>query len=293
MPTKRKYQVLTETESETDADALMGIMKQQEQLSKHKSKGADAGKKWNKIKRAVVGMWLTGWLFLPVLAGPFYHTINATFLGIFVFNELMNISRNENKDNLNRLTGPVLEWGLFWTLFYFQFPRIVLRKQVLENSGFSPAEYPTLYMILYDIRVQVTSLILTGLFLLFVGTLQRGAFRYQFRRFAFASLIAIMTSYVGCCLGALIQFGRVWALIVPMIVACNDTMAYFSGVTMGRTTLITLSPNKTLEGFVGGALFTFAFAFINIPYVFKVEWLVCPYDKFTLSPFENTTCVVN
>ena len=129
--------------------------------------------------------------------------------------------------------------------------------------------------------------------MLFVLSLQKGAFRYQFRRFGFALIVAIVESYLACCLAAIIQYGRAWAFIIPAIVAVNDAMAYFSGVTMGKTPLITLSPNKTLEGFVGGAIFTFLFAFVSIPFVFKYDWLTCPYDRFTLSPFEMTTCEVN
>lgn len=41
-----------------------------------------------------------------------------------------------------------------------------------------------------------------------------------------------------------------------MLVGANDAFAYFTGMTFGRTSLIKLSPNKTVEGFLGGALFT-------------------------------------
>ena len=58
-------------------------------------------------------------------------------------------------------------------------------------------------------------------------------------------------SYLSNCFAALVQYGRVWPLIIPMIVACNDTSAYVWGMSFGRTKLIALSPNKTMEGFVG------------------------------------------
>ena len=43
-------------------------------------------------------------------------------------------------------------------------------------------------------------------------------------------------------------------------VMINDIMAFVFGKTMGRTPLIKLSPNKTVEGFVGGGLSTCVFA---------------------------------
>jgi len=58
-------------------------------------------------------------------------------------------------------------------------------------------------------------------------------------------------------------------------------------MSFGKTKLIALSPNKTLEGFVGGAISTFVFAFILMPYVFRIDYLICPYDKLQLEPFVN------
>jgi len=87
-------------------------------------------------------------------------------------------------------------------------------------------------------------------------SLEKGSYRYQFRRFGFSVVTAIAFAYMANCFASLIQFGRVWALFVPLIVSVNDTMAYVCGVTTGKTPLISLSPNKTVEGFVGGAIFT-------------------------------------
>lgn len=47
----------------------------------------------------------------------------------------------------------------------------------------------------------------------------------------------------------------------------NDIMAYVFGKSFGRTKLIKLSPNKTVEGFVGGGLSTIVFAVLMADYV--------------------------
>jgi phosphatidate cytidylyltransferase len=102
---------------------------------------------------------------------------------------------------------------------------------------------------------------------------------------------AIVFAYMANCMASLIQFGRVWALFVPLIVSVNDTMAYVCGVTTGKTPLISLSPNKTLEGFVGGAVFTCIAAYFAVGQIFKVEWLACPFNHFSFVPFEsNNEC---
>lgn len=47
----------------------------------------------------------------------------------------------------------------------------------------------------------------------------------------------------------------IWFWVPASLVICNDIFAYVWGVTLGRTPLFTLSPKKTVEGFVG-ALFS-------------------------------------
>ena len=43
------------------------------------------------------------------------------------------------------------------------------------------------------------------------------------------------------------------------MIICNDIMAYMFGFFFGKTPLIKLSPKKTWEGFIGGAVATIAF----------------------------------
>jgi phosphatidate cytidylyltransferase len=48
------------------------------------------------------------------------------------------------------------------------------------------------------------------------------------------------------------SFGRFWLFIPLVSVALNDIAAFFCGKFLGRHKLIKLSPNKTVEGFLGG-----------------------------------------
>lgn len=45
------------------------------------------------------------------------------------------------------------------------------------------------------------------------------------------------------------------------LVVCNDTFAYICGFFFGKTPLIQLSPKKTVEGFVGGFVWTLLLGF--------------------------------
>lgn len=50
----------------------------------------------------------------------------------------------------------------------------------------------------------------------------------------------------------LIRGGRWWYTFSVYTVAANDSAAYFAGKMFGKHHLIGLSPNKTIEGFLGG-----------------------------------------
>ena len=72
----------------------------------------------------------------------------------------------------------------------------------------------------------------------------------------------------------------------------NDVFAYIFGKLFGKTQLISLSPNKTVEGFVGGLFATICFSYIiyslaNLP---VLEFLLCPQTKVSVIPFDWQTC---
>ncbi len=74
--------------------------------------------------------------------------------------------------------------------------------------------------------------------------------------------------YVPLLLGHLVllralPFGREWIYLVLLIVMASDTGAYFSGISLGRHKLYpAISPNKSVEGSIGGLLGGLAAAFI-------------------------------
>lgn len=53
-------------------------------------------------------------------------------------------------------------------------------------------------------------------------------------------------------------------------VAINDSGAYFVGKLLGKTPLYKLSPKKTVEGFIGGLVFTIILGFIMLK-VFELD----------------------
>ena len=80
----------------------------------------------------------------------------------------------------------------------------------------------------------------------------------------------MMTSISGCLFfGYYVFKGYFWVIMTNGSVMMNDIMAYVFGKTFGRTKLIALSPNKTVEGYVGGGVSTVLIAVFVSGYISK------------------------
>ena len=93
--------------------------------------------------------------------------------------------------------------------------------------------------------------------------------------------------------GYYVYKGYFWMVITNGSVMINDIMAFVFGKTMGKTPLIKLSPNKTVEGFVGGGLSTCVFAIwvsqlIFLIFLFSIDcWIhiSIPLDNMSTTNF--------
>ncbi|XP_050393695.1 phosphatidate cytidylyltransferase, photoreceptor-specific isoform X1 [Patella vulgata] len=70
--------------------------------------------------------------------------------------------------------------------------------------------------------------------------------------------------------------GLIWLLVPVSMIICNDIMAYMFGFFFGKTPLIQLSPKKTWEGFIGGALSTIVFGIVLSYGLVQFDFFVCP-----------------
>jgi phosphatidate cytidylyltransferase len=70
------------------------------------------------------------------------------------------------------------------------------------------------------------------------------------------------------------QFSGAILLGVLFIIWANDSGAYIVGSLIGKNKLIPhVSPNKTIEGFLGGGVFCFLVAYLNIVVFSNISWL--------------------
>jgi phosphatidate cytidylyltransferase len=98
-------------------------------------------------------------------------------------------------------------------------------------------------------------------FMAFVSGLKRSNLKHQFGLFCWVHMSLFLTVYSSHFIVNNILEGLVWVWVPASLVICNDVFAYICGMTFGRTPLISLSPKKTVEGFVGAFIITEIFAY--------------------------------
>lgn len=92
-------------------------------------------------------------------------------------------------------------------------------------------------------------------------------------------LLAIL--YIGLPLAMMVDL-RNYAMILPVgilvLIWVNDTMAYIVGSFIGKTPFTSISPKKTIEGTVGGIVFTMLIAWLFGTYLqdflAAIHWMI-------------------
>lgn len=127
-------------------------------------------------------------------------------------------------------------------------------------------------MSLFDAAVRLTPL---G-FVFFVGSLQKGHYKFQFTMFASTHIALYLIVVQAHFVMNNIFEGLIWFFLPAALVITNDIWAYICGITFGRTQLIKLSPKKTVEGFLGAWFFTVLFGYLLTNVMTRYTYFICP-----------------
>jgi phosphatidate cytidylyltransferase len=149
-----------------------------------------------------------------------------------------------------------INWYLFLAYNYFQ-----LGKFVSLRLPYLGIEYPFIGSLLFHHNFISFGLFVIG-FLSFVITLKQGFLKYQFRLFGWIVIATLICSSAAWLMCFNIFEGLVYFIIPSMLIVINDIFAYLFGYFFGRHQLIALSPKKTWEGYIGGAISTCLFSII-------------------------------
>ena len=205
-----------------------------------------------------------------------------------MYKEIIALKRKEEKDK--RAYVLFLEWYNFVVFVFYLLPKVFLRR-IIVDKVITPGSF--LHTILYEQHNIISfSLMILGL-LLFVLSLERGSYRYQFQRFAWSILALILTFYLPLFVTYNIYKGFFWLFLPHAFVISNDVFAYIFGYFFGKTPLIKLSPKKTWEGFFGGLFGTMAFGLLFTDYLSQWQFMTCPQPELTFNVFQPLECEVS
>jgi phosphatidate cytidylyltransferase len=116
-------------------------------------------------------------------------------------------------------------------------------------------------------------------FLLFVSSLRKDTVKYQFGQLTWMLMTLLSVVVQSSVISVNIYHGLFWFMLPHSMIICNDIMAYFVGITIGRKfvdrPLTKLSPNKTWEGFFGAAIITVVIAFFGARFLGSFEMFRC------------------
>ncbi|XP_017777909.1 PREDICTED: phosphatidate cytidylyltransferase, photoreceptor-specific-like [Nicrophorus vespilloides] len=112
----------------------------------------------------------------------------------------------------------------------------------------------------------------------FVLSLKKHHYRKQFSLLAWTHVILLVLVVQSYLIAKTIFQGMIWFIICITTITVNDIMAYICGRFFGRTPLISLSPKKTWEGFIGAGIFTILITCSLAYFLCGNEFLICPIE---------------
>jgi len=216
-------------------------------------------KKQTFITRTIWTIVMIAFFFGSMFAGHIYMLIIVTAVQIISYKEVIAIANVPSRARSLRFTK-TLNWYFLGSTMYFLYGESVIyyfKHIVLVDKVLLPfaTHHRFISFMLYVMG-----------FVFFVGSLQKGHYKFQFTQFAWTHMALYLIVVQAHFIMNNIFEGMIWFFLPVSLVITNDIFAYICGITFGRTQLIKISPKKTVEGFVGAWVFTvlFGFAMTNV-----------------------------
>ncbi|CAF9933779.1 MAG: hypothetical protein HETSPECPRED_008996 [Heterodermia speciosa] len=243
-------------------------------------------KKQTFITRTIWTLIMIGGFFIAMFSGHIYIIGVVTALQIISFKEVIGIAQVPSRARNLPFTRS-LNWYFLGTTMYFlygesviyYFKHIVLVDRVLLPFA---THHRFISFMLYVIG-----------FVFFVGSLQKGHYRFQFTQFAWTHMALYLIVVQAHFIMNNIFEGMIWFFLPASLVITNDIFAYICGITFGRTQLIKLSPKKTVEGFVGAWILTIVFGFAMTNVLMRSKYFICPVNDLGANIFTGLSCTPN
>lgn len=238
--------------------------------------------------RAVSGLILVSGFSLVLYSGHVYICALVALVEIFLFRELVKVRYNtffhiiEDTIPMFRTT----QWLWFCVAIFYTYSDFVF-DVIKSNTALH-------YLLIYDkLQTPLAFALYSGTFIITIATMQTGHIKFQLNQLCWTIVVLCLT--VGQLKYVMhnVYNGLIWFALPLMLVITNDCFAYICGMLCGRKFIrrpfIALSPNKTWEGFIGGAVFTIIMSWYMSRVMAHFTWFTCPTNQFRFLP-EKLEC---
>jgi len=229
-------------------------------------------------------MMLVGFVVILFL-GHAYWAIFVIFLTMLCYKELKALKRKKEMDKHIPYFN-IINWYFFFVTLTFILP-LYFPNQTIFNL-----DDPFL-LAFFDYHKLISFCCFIAGILIFTLSLEKETYKYQFKMLGWTLVVLLVVVTQTSSLIYNIYKGLYWFLFPALCVVWNDIFAYIFGFFFGKTPLIKLSPKKTWEGFIGGAVCTFVWAFIASLSLSSITALACIQTKITFEPMSFPSCAVS
>ena len=226
--------------------------------------------------------------------GPTAVVLLVLFIQLNAFNEIISIGYRIYKlYELPRFR--TLSWYFLVCINYWFYGELI--QDHLKNLALFQRESPILAFILGNHRF-ITYLMFVFGFCGYVLSLQKGYYAKQFFFFGWTIVSLLAVVFQSHFFISNVMNGLVWIVLPQALVVVNDSMAYICGFfwPWKKNPLILLSPKKTWEGFIGGALFTCIACWFLSAHLAQNPYYICPVevtDNFIFSVVPEDRCEID
>lgn len=243
-------------------------------------------KKQTFITRTIWTLVMIAGFFGLLAAGHLWVLCIITVVVIISFKEVIAIAQVPAKQKDLPLTRS-LNWYFFAVTMYYLYGESVLyyfKHILLVDKVLLPfaTHHRFISFMVYLIG-----------FVFFVGSLQKGSYKFQFRQFAWTHMALFLIVFQAHFMMNNVFEGLIWFFLPVSLVITNDIFAYICGITFGRTPLIKLSPKKTVEGFVGAWICTVIIGFGLTNLLIKYPYFTCPVSDLGSNVWTGIQCTPN
>lgn len=239
----------------------------------------------NPLKRTLTGISLITYMLIVMYYGPPIIYSQVLLIQIKCFDEIIQIAyKIKNYSNVSQFRK--INWYLLFTANYFLSGKIVFEHmKVFYNKYY-------FFNILVHYHKFITFCLYFFGLLWFLTLIEKKQMRRQFELLFwthFLIIIIVWQSYM-----FIFNFfdGIIWTMLPLGLVIMNDIFAYLFGKLFGKSPLISVSPNKTWEGFLLGGASTIILGPV-LAYLFsRMNYLICPVEYIEVNDriVLNTNC---